>query len=213
MNPELWHALGAAYKAMKYKESAKNIRTATQMISIDYAFYLQLGHVLCSNAQYQDAIDAYNTAIQRAWNQSITWAFVEHWDAEDVHFPDLTTRISIDESLEKKFLWVWLGKAHSVVNDGDSSTKIYSAAIDVYKDALTKGTRNNLLWKYNRAEVYLGLFDVFKVQQSLPNRILWYALAMGYECRGMIKLALKAYRKSLDLEPDNVWLPCKILNM
>src|SRR5277367_3296721 len=43
-------------------------------------------------------------------------------------------------------------------------------------------------------------------QQSLPNRILWCALGTAYECMGEIKLAMRAYQKCLDVEPNNEWL-------
>jgi tetratricopeptide (TPR) repeat protein len=211
LSPELWHALGISYmESGKYEEAAGVFRTASELIRVDYSFFLRLGNALCSYAQYNDAIDAYNTAIKRAWNNSsISLALIDHrvvgYCHETYCRPVQSKQISIDESLSKRFLWFWLGRAHSAVKNDAEAERIYSAAIDGYRIALAKRSRNKLFWKYCRDRLY-GSIDVFAYRQSLPKRILWCALGMAYECRRDIKYAFIAYQKCLAFEPDNVWL-------
>jgi len=204
-DPSLWRSLGAAYQAKgNYKAAADTLQRGCQVISVDYSFYLLLGDLHFSNTEYRDSILAYNSAIGRAWSGSVLWAYINNdvtRDYDQIH----PSSISIDDSLPTHFMWYSLGKAHKAIFDNDGAMKLYDAAVNGYQIALKKTTRNKLLWQYLEPEVDIGFFNVF-TQQSLPNRILWWALGKAYECKRDFGQALRAYQVALDLDGDNAWL-------
>jgi tetratricopeptide (TPR) repeat protein len=114
--------------------------------------------------------------------------------------------VAVDNRLCDSFLWHRLGDAYIKVGDPDAAIKVYDMAIKVYEAALGfegSGLDELLLLIY---EPDGGNFHGFMSASRLPESVMWSALGGIYKAKGEVHKSMEAFRKALQLEPDNPWL-------
>ena len=213
-----WNVLADAYIAGgQYYKAVDLYHTAIKQISIDYSFYLRLGDVYFAMSDEKSALDAYSQAINMAGTPVFQFAYIDMRANLDPYLWE-SPEITIDTNLRRSFLWYSLGEIHKRTRDYDAAAKVYKSAVTFYKRSIERDDEM-LLLQYSEIVECAGSFDVFQkfslhkvvLWSTLGHKaVLWSALGEVYRTMGELADSLLAFRKALEIKPENRWLQSMI---
>lgn len=165
------------------------------------------GYSLTELGRYEDALEAYNEAIEMQDDYAWAWGrkgrtlrLLDRYDEALICY-DKALKIKPDDA------WSWNGKGIVL-----ERMKLYEDALRHYEMA-TKLEPSYVWYWFNRGGVLkeLGRNDdaVKMIQRALtidPNHFNSHAkLGQIYRVQDKLRESLKAYEKAIDLEPDYAW--------
>jgi tetratricopeptide (TPR) repeat protein len=194
-----WHILAEAWKLTGNCEKAIDVyRLGLEFIPNDYTFHKRLCDLYVVVADYHNAIECYELAMQVA-PQSLLWEYV-YIGAID---PDTGVRLTLDDKFYEGFLWHSVGAAYRAVGDSCRAGNIYDTVICQYQSAIQKEFNTLFIESVGFKPFTLAKFRF--VRRPIPEAVLWCALGEAFRAKGDIEGSRLAIQKAKEGCPDNVW--------
>ncbi|WFD42785.1 glucose repression mediator protein [Malassezia psittaci] len=211
---EIYFRLGIIYKQQgQYESSLECFRYILSnppkpLTAMDIWF--QIGHVYEQQEEYQHAKEAYERVLAENPNHAkVLQQLGGLYMQEASGFANYETAIdllsqSLDSDPNDQKAWYLLGRAYMNAEE-------YNKAYEAYQQTVYRDGKNPVLWcsigilyfQISQFHDALGAYSrSIRLNPYIPE--IWFNLGVLYEsCNNQITDAIDAYRRVLELEPDN----------
>lgn len=211
---EIYFRLGIIYKQQGQYESSlecfRYILNNPPKPLTEMDIWFQIGHVYEQQEEYQLAKEAYERVLSENPNHAkVLQQLGGLYMQSATGFSDRETAIqllsqSLDSDPSDQKAWYLLGRAYMDAEE-------YNKAYEAYQQTVYRDGKNPVLWcsigiLYFQISQYhdaLGAYSrSIRLNPYIPE--IWFNLGILYEsCNNQISDAIDAYRRVLELEPEN----------